>query len=103
MGGPVDQSVSAGFGAFVATFLLACALWLLMRNMNTRLRNLKYREEAEQERLRQEGEGVVAARPAAAGERPPQASGEVTDDAGPRPASSGPPDEGQEGDERRAR
>lgn len=60
----VNQSISAGIGGFLAFFLLASALWLLMRNMNTRLRNLKYNEEAEEARLAREKEQSVVARPA---------------------------------------
>ncbi|MEP7192373.1 MAG: hypothetical protein ABI903_05855 [Actinomycetota bacterium] len=37
--------VTAGLGGFLAFFLLAVALYFLMRNMNTRLRRLAYREE----------------------------------------------------------
>ncbi len=48
MGDP-SSSVGPGFGAFVAFFLLALALWLLMRNMNARMRRMAYRE---QERVR---------------------------------------------------
>jgi len=57
MGNP-SSSVGPGFGAFAAFFLLALALWLLMRNMNARMRRMAYREQervrslvAEQERL----------------------------------------------------
>jgi len=39
--------VTAGLGGFLAFFLLAVALYFLMRNMNTRLRRLAYREEHE--------------------------------------------------------
>lgn len=46
----VNQAVSGGIGGFLAFFLLACALWLLMRNMNKRLRNVKYDEELESQR-----------------------------------------------------
>lgn len=48
--GPVSSEytkIGPGFAAFVVIFLLALALWLLLRNMNTRLRNVRYREEAE--------------------------------------------------------
>ncbi len=44
-----SQAASGGIGGFLAFFVLACALWLLMRNMNSRLRSVKYREELEQE------------------------------------------------------
>ena len=35
-----------GFLAFVAFFLLALALWFLMRNMNARMRRMSYRQQA---------------------------------------------------------
>ena len=41
--------VTAGLGGFLAFFLLAVALYFLMRNMNTRLRRLAYREERERQ------------------------------------------------------
>ena len=44
---PESVDVTAGLGGFLAFFLLAVALYFLMRNMNTRLRNLAYREEKE--------------------------------------------------------
>lgn len=37
---PIDP----GLGAFLAFFFLAVALWLLMRNMNARMRRMAYRE-----------------------------------------------------------
>jgi hypothetical protein len=39
--------ISAGLGGFLAFFLLAVALYFLMRNMNARLRRMAYREEQE--------------------------------------------------------
>ena len=42
-----STSVSPGLGGFLAFFLLAIALWLLMRNMNKRFRRMSYREEQE--------------------------------------------------------
>ncbi len=35
-----------GFLAFLAFALLAVALWLLMRNMNARMRRMSYRQQA---------------------------------------------------------
>lgn len=35
-----------GFLSFVAFFLLALALWFLMRNMNARMRRMSYRQQA---------------------------------------------------------
>lgn len=56
-----NQSISAGLGGFLAFFLLAIALWLLMRNMNARLRNVRFAEEAEEARLAEEaGEDFVS-------------------------------------------
>jgi hypothetical protein len=37
--------VAPGFLAFVAFFLLALALWFLMRNMNARMRRMSYRQQ----------------------------------------------------------
>ena len=34
-----------GFLAFVAFFVLALALWFLMRNMNARMRRMSYRQQ----------------------------------------------------------
>ena len=44
---PESVDVTAGLGGFLAFFLLAAALYFLMRNMNGRLRRLAYREEQE--------------------------------------------------------
>ena len=45
-----DGGVGPGMGAFTVFFILAIVLWLLMRNMNSRLRRMNYakRVEAEQ-------------------------------------------------------
>ncbi len=42
-----SADVSYGLGAFLAFFFLAVCLWLLMRNMNSRLRRMSYRRQAE--------------------------------------------------------
>jgi len=44
---PESVDVTAGLGGFLAFFLLAVALYFLMRNMNVRLRKMAYREERE--------------------------------------------------------
>jgi hypothetical protein len=44
---PESVDVTAGLGGFLAFFLLALALYFLMRNMNVRLRRMAYREEQE--------------------------------------------------------
>jgi hypothetical protein len=46
---PESVDVTAGLGGFLAFFLLAVALYFLMRNMNTHLRRLAYREERERQ------------------------------------------------------
>jgi hypothetical protein len=64
-----------GFLSFVAFFLLALALWFLMRNMNARMRRMSYRQQQ-----------------AGRGKNDPQADGTDAD----RPASGDPdsPDPG---------
>lgn len=44
---PESVDVTAGLGGFLAFFLLALALYFLMRNMNARLRAMAYRQEQE--------------------------------------------------------
>jgi hypothetical protein len=44
---PESVDVTAGLGGFLAFFLLAVALYFLMRNMNARLRRMAYRREQE--------------------------------------------------------
>ena len=44
---PESVRITAGLSGFVVFFLLAVALYLLMRNMNARLRRMAYREEQE--------------------------------------------------------
>ena len=44
---PESVDVTAGLGGFLAFFLLAVALYFLMRNMNARLRRMSYRQERE--------------------------------------------------------
>jgi hypothetical protein len=44
---PESVDVTAGLGGFLAFFLLALALYFLMRNMNARLRRMAYRREQE--------------------------------------------------------
>jgi hypothetical protein len=40
-----STSAGPGVGAFIAFFVLAVSLWLLMRNMNGRMRRMAYREQ----------------------------------------------------------
>ncbi len=47
MNDTLSTQVSPGLGGFIAFFVLALALWLLMRSMNGKLRNIAYRGEQE--------------------------------------------------------
>ena len=51
MGTPTTD-IGPGLGAFVAFFALAVLLWLLMRNMNARMRRMAYRERDRVEALK---------------------------------------------------
>ena len=42
---PESVAVTAGLGGFVSFFLLAVALYFLMRNMTARMRRMAYRDE----------------------------------------------------------
>lgn len=94
-----STSVSPGLGGFLAFFLLAIALWLLMRNMNARLRRMSYREEAEA-RAAQAGAKAPTGSSGTAGQDSPAPFDEAADDAkgdedtrgdedGPRPPAQG--------------
>lgn len=48
MGGGGNLPVGPGFWGFVAFFVMAVALWLLVRNMSGRLRRMAYRERERQ-------------------------------------------------------
>lgn len=50
MGTPTTD-IGPGLGAFVAFFVLALLLWLLMRNMNGRMRRMAYRERERMDEL----------------------------------------------------
>ncbi|WP_404384675.1 hypothetical protein LL946_03095 [Knoellia locipacati] len=45
-----SQAAAPGVWAFVAFLFLVVALWLLMRNMNARLRRMSYKARAAEER-----------------------------------------------------
>lgn len=84
MNGDTVSSVSPGIGAFLAFFALAIVLWLLMRNMNSRMRRMSYRAEEAQ----REAEAAAEARAEAKGKvRATGKAGGKT--AGGRPAGEG--------------
>ncbi len=87
MGG-IDQSVGPGLGGFLAFFLLACALWLLMRNMGKHLRNVDYRAQAQAKEADEARERAQAARDADDVQTRPRALGQgypVDGDRSPEP------------------
>jgi hypothetical protein len=59
---PESVDVTAGLGGFLAFFLLALALYFLMRNMNARMRRMAYREEQEAQAAADEGPDAVEGR-----------------------------------------
>jgi len=96
-----------GFLAFLAFFLLALALWFLMRNMNARMRRMSYRQRAAHRgkddpqvapgELAGEEDGPVAgpadgteATPTGEVDDPDDPDGTVVTDAGDGPDSHGP-------------
>jgi flagellar biosynthesis/type III secretory pathway M-ring protein FliF/YscJ len=74
-----STSVGPGIGAFVAFFVLALALWLLMRNMNGRMRRMAYKEQQRvadmeaEEAQREAAKGEKPTRPGSEGEPPQEA------------------------------
>ena len=76
MNGAPSTLVSPGLWGFVAFFVLAVALYLLMRNMNARMRRMSYRAEE----LRKEAEAAQAE-----GDRNRPADGPEAD--GPQPVA----------------
>lgn len=68
-----SADVSYGLGAFLAFFFLAVCLWLLMRNMNSRLRRMSYRRQAEVAEVAEAAEVV----PTPDGPTPEQSAGEA--------------------------
>ena len=71
---PESVAVTAGLGGFVSFFLLAVALYFLMRNMNARMRRMAYREDQEA-KLAEGGSG--SGRPDSSG--PDSGTGNSTD------------------------
>jgi hypothetical protein len=70
---PPSSDIGPGLGAFLAFLTMALLLWLLMRNMNARMRRMAYRERDRVEALK--AEEVAAA--AQAAEAVPVASEKV--------------------------
>ena len=67
------QSVSAGLWGFAVVFVLAIAVWLLMRNMTGHLRRMRFREQ--EELRRQAAEGGPQGGPDRPDDEPPLARG----------------------------
>lgn len=84
------STVGPGIGAFIAFFALALALWLLMRNMNGRMRRMAYREQQRVAEL----EAPAGRRPPRTGKRKARRDTEASTPP-PQPAPEGPPDDPQ--------
>ena len=79
-----STSIGPGLGAFIAFFLLAVVLWLLMRNMNGRMRRMAYKEQqrvAELEAREAEREAATGAKPSEPDQREDQPEPERAQDA----------------------
>ena len=74
-----------GFLAFIAFFVLALALWFLMRNMNARMRRMSYRQ---QQAHRGPNDPQAAPDETSAGEPRDERDGDQPD-AGPDPPVGG--------------
>jgi flagellar biosynthesis/type III secretory pathway M-ring protein FliF/YscJ len=74
-----STSIGPGLGAFIAFFVLAVVLWLLMRNMNGRMRRMAYKEQQRvadmeaEEAQREAAKGEKPTRPGSEGEPPQEA------------------------------
>ncbi len=82
-----STSIGPGLGAFIAFFVLAVVLWLLMRNLNSRMRRMAYKEQqrvAQLEARAAEREAATGAKPAAQGQ-PPAPPAQDADKADPAP------------------
>ncbi|MEO7071409.1 MAG: hypothetical protein ABI131_13065 [Nostocoides sp.] len=73
---PPSADVTPGVWGFVAFFVLAVALYLLMRNMNARMRRMSYRQKDAHRTggEAQANEGDGPAPPVRGGDKPSQAS-----------------------------
>jgi hypothetical protein len=80
-----------GFLAFLAFFLLALALWFLMRNMNARMRRMSYRQQAAH---RGKDEAQATPEDLAAEPDGPVAGSTRVDEADGSPPGPQPPDDG---------
>ncbi len=94
MGGGDSYTIGPGFWGFVAFFVMAIALWLLVRNMSGRLRRMAYQERQREDAVtgpKQAASGDGADRSAPPGPLDLSSPGRVgtsPDDAGPRDRSA---------------
>jgi flagellar biosynthesis/type III secretory pathway M-ring protein FliF/YscJ len=72
-----SQAAAPGVWAFVAFLFLVVALWLLMRNMNARLRRMSYKQKAAERDAASPQVGTPT--PASAGAEPEVAGGPGSD------------------------
>ena len=83
-----STSIGPGLGAFIAFFVLAVVLWLLMRNLNGRMRRMAYKEQQRVAELEaREAEREAGATPADQDQptAPPAPTAQDADKADPAP------------------
>ena len=83
-----STSIGPGLGAFIAFFVLAVVLWLLMRNLNGRMRRMAYKEQqrvAELEAREAEREAATDGKPADQDQPKKAEPGQDADRADPAP------------------
>jgi hypothetical protein len=103
MSGGGNLPIGPGIWGFIAFFVLALALWFLVRNMNSRLRRMAYRDRDRAEEFAADADvaGTKGDRATAAGPDPDAhpAAGERGDDphAGDDPHPGDDPDQNGEG------
>ena len=76
MSGGGNLPIGPGIWGFIAFFVLAIALWFLVRNMNSRLRRMAYRDRDRAEQFAADADGATGGR-AADGTPEPDATGDA--------------------------
>lgn len=92
MGGSGNLPVGPGIWGFLAFFVLAVALWFLVRNMNSRLRRMAYRDRDETDQVHPDDADGARVTGSASDEAEGRAPGDgaTSAHADDRPADGGP-------------
>ena len=99
MNGGGNLPVGPGIWGFIAFFVLAVALWLLVRNMNSRLRRMAYTDR-ERAQAAEAAAAAEAARRGETGEADRAADRPVTGESETPAAGPGEPRDTEPGDQR---